>query len=43
MKMVDVYNIIHWYIYVISIGDKYLPINSKKNTGNITTPVHRKK
>ena len=41
--MLDGYNIIYLYIYVISIGDKSLPIHSNKNTGNITTPVHLKK
>ena len=43
MKMVDMYTIIYLYIYVIGIGDKSLPVHSNKNTGKVTTPVHRKK
>ena len=33
MKMVDMYNMIYLYIYVIGIGDKSLPVHSNKNTG----------
>ena len=43
MKMVDMYNIIYLYIYAIGIGDKSLPIHGNKNTGKVTTPLHRKK
>ena len=41
--MVDLYNIIYHYIYVIGISDKSLPIHSNKNTGKVTTPIHREK
>ena len=41
MKMVDIYNIIYLYIYVIGIGDKSLPVYSNKITGKVTTPIHR--
>ena len=41
--MVDMNNIIYLYIYVIATDDITLPIHSNKNTGKVTTPVHRKK
>ena len=43
MKMAHWYDIIHLYIYVISIGYKYLPAHSNNNTGKVTTPVDGKK
>ena len=31
--MVDIYNVIYLFIYVIGIGDKSLPMHSNKITG----------
>ena len=41
--MVYWYDMIYLYIYVIGICDESLPVPSNKNTGKVTTPVHRKK
>ena len=40
--MVDMYNIIYLYNYVIATGDISLPTHSNNNTGKVSTPVHMK-